>query len=163
MVNEPSAFLFSMNKNKIYKSDEEKMLVALKEAEKAFKKNEVPIGSAAFYNNFLIAKDYNKVIKLNNPIAHAELLVLKKCAAILNNFRLNEIELFTTIEPCIMCFGALIHSRIKRLVYGANNPKFGFTKFIKNINLLNHKIIISRNVLNNDCSQIMKKFFEEKR
>ncbi|HOL48817.1 MAG TPA: nucleoside deaminase [bacterium] len=152
-----------MKKIKIYKSDNEKMLVALKEAEKAFNKNEVPIGAAAFYNNSLIAKDYNKVIKFNNTMAHSEILVLKKCSKKFNNFRLNNIELFTTIEPCIMCFGALIHSRIKRLVYGANNPKFGFTKFIKNINLLNHKIEIKKNILHKECTQILKEFFKNKR
>jgi tRNA(adenine34) deaminase len=145
-----------------YLTHEEKMLVAYNEAVIAFQEDEVPIGAAAFLNNTLISKNHNRVIQNNDPTAHSELLVLQETALKINNYRLTDIEIYTTVEPCIMCFGGMIHSRIYKLVYGTNNLKWGFNKFL-NAHNFNHKVLIVKNIMKNESKNIIENYFKNKR
>ena len=150
---------------RLYKTDEEKMKVAYEQALLAYKKQEVPVGSASFLNNKLISKNHNRVIQTNDPTGHSEILVIKETAEILGNYRLDNVEVYTTIEPCIMCYGALIHSRIKRLVYAAGNQKWGFIKYLKSNEdyMFNHKIKIHKGIMQKECKELIQKFFKIKR
>lgn len=153
-----------MNQKKFI-SDFDKMNIAYSEAVKAFEENEVPVGTASFIENNLIAKNHNRIVKNNNPTGHSEILVLKETAELLKNYRLDNVEIFTTVEPCIMCVGAMIHSRIKRLVFGCQNRKWGFIKSIYNFDEIkfNYKFKITEGIMEKECSVLMKKFFQNKR
>lgn len=145
-----------------YKTDNDKMLVAYNEAIVASQNDEVPIGSAAFLFDELIAKAHNSVINLTDPTAHAEIIVLKKVAKLLNNYRLLDIEIYSTVEPCIMCYGAMVHSRIKKIVYGTVNSKWGFSTFLNDA-AFNHNITVVNNVLRDKCKSLMENYFKFKR
>ena len=121
------------------KIDKDKFFMreALKEAKKAYKKNEVPVGAVVVYNNKIIAKAHNLNITTNDPTAHAEILALKKASKILRNYRLPDCEMYTTLEPCPMCAGAMVYARIKRLVYATEDPKSGCCKSV--LNIVNNK------------------------
>ncbi|MGQ9618972.1 MAG: tRNA adenosine(34) deaminase TadA [Candidatus Aminicenantia bacterium] len=136
---------------------------AIKEAEKAYKKGEVPVGAIAVMNGTLIAKAHNSSISLSDPTAHAEILVLRKAGKKIGNYRLNELTIYSTLEPCLMCFSAMVHARIKRLVFGAEDPKTGFSIHSISEKNLNHKIEIKGGILREECSIILKKFFSERR
>ncbi len=147
-------------------SDEKYMKLALAEAEKAGGKGEIPVGAILIKGEKILAKDHNRCIELNDPTAHAEILVLRKAGAVLKNYRLNDTILYVTVEPCPMCFSAMVHSRISKLVFGSLEPKFGAV--VSKFNLLqgdgfNHKIRVSQGVLEKDCAEILKKFFRERR
>jgi len=140
------------------------MSYALKEAKKAFFENEVPVGAVAVYENKIIAKARNKVIRIKNPLAHAEMELIRKIVKKLNNFRCPGVTVFTTVEPCPMCISALIHLRVDRLIYGTESPKWGFfTKHKMDLTLFNHKIDIQSGVLNEECAKILKDFFKKLR
>ena len=100
-------------------TDEEFMAIALEEAKIAFQEDEIPIGAVLVKDGRIIARGHNRTITLKDPTAHAEIQALRSGALILNNYRLPETSLYVTVEPCIMCYGALIHARIGRLIYGA--------------------------------------------
>ncbi|RBP37984.1 tRNA adenosine(34) deaminase TadA [Garciella nitratireducens] len=142
------------------------MKLALKEAEKAFDKGEVPIGAIIVKNEKVIAKAHNQKENLKDPTAHAEILVIREAAKILGTWRLAGCELYVTIEPCPMCAGAVVQSRIQRLVIGAMEPKFGGAGSIFNIvnhPKLNHKIEVIEGTLEEECLQLMQDFFKRLR
>ena len=114
-------------------NDEKFMRLAIKEAIKAKEIDEVPIGCVIVYDGKVIAKAYNKREKLNSSLAHAEILAIKKACKKLDSWRLEECTMYITLEPCIMCGGAIIQSRIKRVVYGARDYRFGVNGSITNI------------------------------
>lgn len=148
------------------KQQEKFMLTALKEAKKAFKKNEVPVGAVVVQDNKIIACAHNLNITLNDPTAHAEILALRKAAAKLKNYRLTNCELYSTLEPCPMCAGAMIHARIKKLVYATDDPKSGACKSVINIvnnKKLNHRIETVAGVCKEQAERLLKKFFKSLR
>ncbi len=148
------------------KKDEYFMRLALKEAKKAYVKDEVPIGAIIVKNGKIIAKAHNLIKKLKDPTAHAEILAIKKAGKILGNERLIGTTLYTTLEPCAMCAGAIILARIDRLVFGPQDLKTGACgsvfKIINN-KKNNHKVKVRKNILKEECADIIKKFFREKR
>ncbi|CAL1328947.1 tRNA adenosine(34) deaminase TadA [Candidatus Providencia siddallii] len=146
------------------KIDKYWMKKAIKLALKAKNLGEIPVGAILIKNNQLISTGLNRSIIDHNPIAHAEMLVLQQAGKILKNYRLTNTTLYVTLEPCIMCMSAIIHSRINRLVYGTKNNKTNFynslIKFKKYINIENCNINIVSGVLEKDCTLILKTFFK---
>jgi tRNA(adenine34) deaminase len=146
--------------------DEKYMRMALEEAEKAGRGGEIPVGAILLKGDQVLARDHNRCIELNDPTAHAEILVLRKGGESLRNYRLNETVMYVTAEPCPMCVSAMVHGRIQRLVYGTLEPKFGAveSKFrLLDDNGLNHRVNVDRGVLEKECSEILKAFFRERR
>jgi len=146
--------------------DTEYMLEALKEAELAALEDEVPIGCVIVKNNQIIARSHNKRDKSHNPLGHAETLAIKKASEVVNDWQLIDCTLYVTIEPCIMCSGAIIQSRIKRVVYGAPDIKggaFGSSIDIMNAKNINHYPEVTKGVLEDECSSIIKRYFKNKR
>ena len=149
-----------MNRDKFYMSQ------ALKEAEKAFIKDEVPIGAVIVYKNNIIAKAHNQIKLLKDPTAHAEIIAITQAANYLQNERLIGCLMYVTIEPCSMCAGAMILARIKNLVYAASDPKAGACDSIVNIinnKKLNHKVKVKKGILKEEASSLIKEFFKRKR
>jgi tRNA(adenine34) deaminase len=139
---------------------------ALKEAKKALKAGEVPVGAVAVKSGRIISRGYNRSITDNDPSAHAEIVVLRKASKTLKNYRLTGCELYVTVEPCAMCAGALVLARIKRIIFGAYDKKGGACGSIFNIaahKALNHRIEIVPGILKNECSSLIKDFFKSKR
>jgi len=141
------------------------MQQALKCAETAQDKDEVPIGAVIVKDNKIIAKGYNKSIILKDTTAHAEIVAIRKACKKLNNYRLNDCSVYVTIEPCSMCMGTLILARIKNLYFGAKDIKAGACGSIVDISKAktNHKIKIHSGLLEQDCAKIIKEFFKNKR
>jgi tRNA(adenine34) deaminase len=138
------------------------MYSALQEAEKAFEDNEVPVGAVVVFQNRIIGRGYNQVEKLNDPTAHAEMIALTAASFHLSTWRLSECDIYITLEPCVMCTGALLHSRVKNLYFGAFDPKFGACGSIYNIaeeGKYNHKIDVYSGIYENESKEILKKFF----
>jgi len=142
------------------------MRAAIAEAEKGYRKDEVPVGAVVVADGRVIARAHNLRESLIDPTAHAEILAIKKAAKKLGGWRLNRATLYTTLEPCPMCAGAIVHSRIKEVVYGADDPKAGACGSIMDVvssKHLNHKVIVTSGVLKKQCSVILKKFFKKLR
>lgn len=140
------------------------MEMAIKEAEKAFKKGEVPVGSVAVLGNEIVAKGHNNVITKNDPTAHAEIIVLRKTARKIGNYRLNNVEIFVTVEPCLMCQSALLNARVKSLYFGAYSHKWGFmTRYNFDVSMWNYKIKIWGGILKDKSEELLKNFFMDKR
>ena len=142
------------------------MKEALKEAELAVLEDEVPIGCVIVKDNKIISRAHNMRDKTNNPIGHAEVLAIKKASEVLNDWQLVDCVLYVTIEPCIMCAGAIIQSRIKRVVYGAPDLRggaFGSSINVLNAKDINHRPEIVSGVLLQECSNIIKNYFKSKR
>lgn len=147
-------------------SDEYWMSLALEQAKLAENIGEVPVGAVLVKDNKLIASGYNQVIKNNNPSSHAEIVTMTLAGSALNNYRLNDTTLYVTLEPCPMCAGALVHARVRRLVFGAYDPKTGAAGSIMNIvdNIqLNHRVKIAGGVLEDKCATILRNFFSKRR
>ena len=139
---------------------------ALREAEKAFDKNEIPVGAVIVHNKTIIAKGFNQVEMMNDPTAHAEIIALTAASAHLNTKWLKDCVLYATMEPCPMCAGALVLSRIPTIVFGCFDPKMGACGSVYNIAedaRLNHRIHTISGVLDTECSTIVKDFFIRKR
>jgi len=147
------------NLDKFYMSE------ALKEARKAFEADEVPVGAVIVHEGRIIARAHNQIKMLKDPTAHAEMIAITQAASYFNNERLPDTTIYVTIEPCVMCAGALVLARIKRLVFGAADPKAGAFGSALDINRkkLNHKISVAKGVSEDDCSVLMKEFFKKKR
>ena len=147
--------------------DEFWMREAIKAALEAEKLDEVPIGACLIdKSGELLAVAGNRTISTNDPTAHAEILVLREAAAKIGNYRLTDTTVYTTIEPCAMCAGALVNARVKRLVFGAVDERFGAVETlfqICNNSSLNHRIEINSGVLAEDCRNLMQDFFRRKR
>jgi tRNA(adenine34) deaminase len=129
--------------------------------------DEVPIGACLIdENGELIASAFNRTITACDPTAHAEILVLRQAAAAIGNYRLTGTTLYTTIEPCVMCAGALVNARVKRLVYGAADERFGAVETLFRLcdhESLNHRIEITSGVLADECRELVQGFFRERR
>ena len=140
---------------------------ALDEAARAAEKGEVPIGACVVdADGKLIASASNRTITDNDPTAHAEILVLRQAANALRNYLLTGATVYTTIEPCVMCAGALVNARIKRLVFGAHDERYGGVETLFRLcdsELLNHRIEIESGVRGEECRALMQKFFRQRR
>jgi len=146
--------------------NEKYMRLAILEAQKAYKNGEVPIGAIVVYDGKVIVIAHNQTITKNDPTAHAEILALRKAGKVLNNYRLNDITLYVTVEPCAMCAGAIINARIGKLVFGAYEPKSGCVSSKAHLfeaGLFNHTVEVLGGVLETECSAILSRFFRGKR
>ena len=142
------------------------MKEALVQAKKALKKGEVPIGAVVVLGDEIIGKGHNQPITKKDPTAHAEIIALKEASNRLENYRLNEAIIYTTLEPCLMCVGALVHARIKKVIFAAQDAKSGVV--VNNGGLiqsefLNHKVSFEGGILEKQASKLLKDFFLEKR
>ena len=150
-----------------YISDEDKMRVALNEARKAFDIDEVPVGAAIFdKDNNLICANHNRRELDQNPISHAEILVLEEASQILGTWRLEDTTIAVTLEPDAMCAGAIVNARIRKLIYSAPNLKAGAAYSLYNIPQdprLNHHVEIKDNILSHESEAILSSFFDSKR
>ena len=146
--------------------DEHWMRNALEQAKKAAAVDEVPVGALLVKDNQLIAEGWNHPIQLHDPSAHAEMITLRQAGIILNNYRLLDTTLYVTLEPCVMCVGAMIHARVGRVVFGAYDAKTGAAGSM--FDLLqsakhNHKIDVTGGVLEVQCKGVLQEFFKRKR
>lgn len=141
------------------------MKEALKEALKARAKDEVPVGAVIVLNGKIIARGHNKRETKKNSLCHAEIIVIDKACKKLKNFRLENCELYVTLEPCLMCAGAIVQARIKKVVFGASDNKYGMAGTVFNAFELksNHNVEIKKDVLKDECSEILTSFFKEMR
>lgn len=147
-------------------TDERFMKEALRQAKKAYKIEEVPIGCVIVYEGRIIARGYNRRTKDKNPLAHAEIMAIKKASKVMNDWRLEDCTMYVTLEPCQMCAGAIIQARMKRVVIGCMNPKAGCAGSILNllqIDRFNHQAEMETGILEEECAQLMKAFFKELR
>lgn len=139
---------------------------AIKQARYALEADEVPVGAVIVHDNLIIAKAYNQIETLKDPTAHAEMIAITQAANYLSSKWLQECTLYVTIEPCSMCAGALVLSRIKRVVFGAHDPKTGACGSIFNIaqcDRLNHRIDVASGILAQECAAVLTSFFKHKR
>ena len=147
-------------------ADELLMEAALRAAQRALDAQEVPVGAVVIHHGQIIAEGWNRNLTGNDPTAHAEIIALREAGAIVGNHRLEDCELFATIEPCAMCAGALVHARIKRLVYGADDPKAGAVHSVMQVlnhPQLNHKLEVRGGVLAGRCAELLQTFFKNRR
>ena len=144
-------------------TDEYFMQQALKQAQQAFDADEVPIGAVVVVNNKIIAKAYNQVELLNDPTAHAEILAITSACNYLGAKYLTNATLYVTIEPCLMCCGAMYWSKLARIVYGASDEKNGYLHITEDKWPFHPKTELTRGVLQHECAQLIKDFFRMKR
>lgn len=130
------------------------MNIAIKEAKKAYKYEEVPVGAVIVKNNKIISKAYNKKEKTKNVIKHAEIIAISKACKKLKNWRLDDCDIYVTMEPCMMCCGAIQQSRIKKIVYGIKNENYGSTNQLKNIEIISQVCEI-------ECKNLVQSFFRK--
>jgi len=148
------------------KNDEQFMRMAIEAAKTAEENGDVPIGAVIVHNGQIVAKAYNQREQLQDPTAHAEIIALTQAAAALQSWRLIGCTMYVTLEPCPMCAGALVNSRIDRLVFGCDDPKAGACKTLYNIvqdERLNHRIDVISGVLADECAQLLSDFFSRRR
>ena len=142
------------------------MKEALKQAMKALMDGEVPVGSVVVLGEKIIGRGFNQPIKTNDPSAHAEIVALREAAIFLNNYRLIGAKMYTTLEPCLMCVGALVHARIEEVIFSAHDPKSGALGSNGNLlesNFLNHRFSFQGGLLEDESSGLLRKFFNDKR
>lgn len=147
-------------------TDEYFMQRAMSLAHKAQAIGEIPVGAVVVANGEIIGEGYNQSITLNDPSAHAEMLAIRQAGKVLNNYRMLECTLYVTLEPCPMCAGLLVHSRINRLVFAASDEKTGSAGSVFNLvnhEQLNHQVEVTRGVLANECSDMLSSFFKQRR
>lgn len=148
------------------KKDEFYMQQALREAEKAFYNDEVPVGAVIVHKNAIIGRAYNQIKTLKDPTAHAEMIAITQASGYLRNERLIGCRMYVTIEPCSMCAGAMVLARIQELVYAADDPKTGACGSVIDIvnqKKLNHRIRIKSGILASESGSLIKEFFRKKR
>ena len=146
--------------------DERWMEYAIKEAEQAYKRKEVPIGAVVVLDGRIIGRGYNQIESLHDPTAHAEMIAITAGATNLGNWRLEKCALYVTLEPCVMCAGALVLARVARVVFGTADPKAGGCGTMYNIvqdARLNHQAELSHGVLEDKCTALLKEFFAKVR
>ena len=149
-----------------HEDDEKWMRQALLLAKQAEAEGEVPVGAVVLYQGQVIGMGRNRSRLDSDPTAHAEMVALRGAGKALNNYRLEGCELFATIEPCAMCAGAVIHARISRLIYGADDPKAGAVHSVMQVlnhPQLNHRMEVTGGVLAAECSQLLQSFFQSRR
>ena len=142
------------------------MKEALKEAKKAFEKEEPPVGAVIVRDGEIIARGHNLRESLQDPTAHAEMLAIRAAAAKLGRWRLSDCDIYVTLEPCFMCAGAMVLARFNRLVYGAEDPKSGAVDSLKNLvsdERLNHQVEVKSGVLAAECGGLLRDFFSSRR
>ena len=142
------------------------MRLALEQARHAWDLGEVPVGAVVVKDGQVIATGYNQPIAQHDPTAHAEIVALRKAAEVLGNYRLPGCELYVTLEPCVMCSGAMMHARLARVVYGAADPKTGACGSVLNLfeqEQLNHHTAIEGGVMAEECGAMLKDFFAARR
>jgi tRNA(adenine34) deaminase len=147
-------------------ADAEFMSAALELARRAREAGEVPVGAVAVRDGQIVGRGANSPISTNDPTAHAEMIALREAARTVGNYRLVDVDLYVTLEPCVMCAGALVHARIRRLVFGARDLRFGGvrSKFrIADSDLLNHRVEIVEGVLAAECTELLREFFRDRR
>jgi tRNA(adenine34) deaminase len=147
-------------------SDELFMEEALREAVRAQAAGEVPVGAVVVYEGAIVGRGWNQNLLGSDPTAHAEMIALRAAAAAIGNHRLLGCELFVTLEPCAMCAGAMVHARLKRLVYGADDPKAGAVRSVLQVlnhPRLNHQMEVSAGVLAGRCAELLQTFFRARR
>jgi tRNA(adenine34) deaminase len=144
----------------------EAMGAALAEAKKAAECGEVPIGAVVVHEGEIISKGQNRVIRDNDPTAHAEIVALREAAACLGNYRLNGCTLYVTLEPCAMCAGAMIHARLDRVVFAASDPKAGACGSVLDVlnhPQLNHQMEVEQGIMAEEAGELLRSFFRERR
>jgi tRNA(adenine34) deaminase len=147
-------------------SDQEAMEAALAEARAAAEAGEVPIGAVAVHGDVIIGRGQNRVLRDNDPTAHAEIVAMREAAAVLANYRLNGCTLYVTLEPCAMCAGAMIHARLDRLVFAAPDPKTGAAGSVLEVlnhPRLNHQMQVEQGILSGEAGELLRVFFRERR
>jgi tRNA(adenine34) deaminase len=147
-------------------SDEDAMREAVGLAREAEAAGEVPVGALVALDGVIIGRGRNSAVALHDPTAHAEMLALREAAAAIGNYRLEGATLYVTLEPCVMCAGALVAARIARLVFGARDLRFGGvrSKFrVADSDLLNHRVEVTEGVLAAECVELLRSFFESRR
>ena len=132
------------------------MKIAIMQAKKALKNNEVPVGAVIIKDNKIISKAYNKKEKTKNSTKHAEIIAISKACKKLKNWRLEDCEIYVTMEPCMMCSGAIEQSRIKKIVYGVKNENYGCTDKLKNVEIISQ-------VCEEECKNLIQSFFRKRR
>lgn len=141
------------------------MKEALKEAEKAYLLDEVPVGCVIVYNDEIIARAHNKRKKTNNTLAHAEMLAIEKANKKIGSWRLEDCDIYVTLEPCLMCTGAIIQARMRHVYFGAEDEKSGALGGNFNVlnNKFNHQLLVTKNILEEDSKNMLKEFFKKLR
>jgi len=132
------------------------MKLAIKQAKKALKYNEVPVGAIIVKNNKIISKAFNKKEQKHDVTKHAEIIAISKACKKIKNWRLDDCEIYVTMEPCMMCSGAIEQSRIKKIIYGVKNKNYGYTNKLKNIEIIPQ-------ICENECRKIVQNFFKKRR
>ena len=148
------------------KIDERYMQEALNEAGRASDEGEVPVGAVIVHDGRIIARAHNQREILRDPTAHAEMIAITQAAAALENWRLMDADIYVTLEPCPMCAGALVVARVRRLIYGADDPKAGACGTVLNVldtPELNHRVAVTAGVLSQECGQTLSDFFRARR
>jgi tRNA(adenine34) deaminase len=147
-------------------SDELWMEEAIRNAQRALEMGEVPVGAVVICEGEVVGRGWNRNLTDSDPTAHAEIVALREAGKNVGNHRLEDCELFATIEPCAMCAGALVHARVKRLVYGAEDPKAGAVDSVLQVlnhPRLNHQMEVRRGVLASKCAELLQEFFRIRR
>ena len=147
-------------------TDELFMEEALRSAQRALEAGEVPVGAVVVCAGKIVGRGSNRNLTDSDPTAHAEVVALRQAGAALRNHRLEDCELFVTIEPCAMCAGAIVHARLKRLIYGADDPKAGAVQSVMQVlnhPKLNHRMEVRGGVLTGRCAEILQTFFKSRR
>jgi tRNA(adenine34) deaminase len=147
-------------------SDEQYMDLALAEARKAESAGEVPVGAVIVSAGAVIGRGFNQPISAHDPTAHAEIIALREAARTLQNYRLSGVTIYCTVEPCMMCAGAMIHARIARLVFGTPDPRAGSAGSIYNVLTdprLNHRVEFVSGIRESECAALLREFFSRKR
>ena len=142
------------------------MQAALDEARRGLDAGEVPIGAVLVVDGHMVARVFNQPIQSVDPTAHAEILALREAARVVGNYRLTDATVYVTLEPCLMCVGALVHARVREVVYGAAEPKTGaLVSTVRGLDLagLNHRFKVTGGVLEESCRNLIQEFFRQKR
>ena len=145
-----------------HEKDYKYMFSALKEAENALEFNEVPVGAVVVNNGRIIGKGYNQTESLKDPTAHAEMIAITAAANFLGNWRLNECDIYVTLEPCVMCTGALLNARIRTIYFSEFDPKYGACGSLYNLaeeGKVNHKIKLYSGIYSQESQELLRKFF----
>ena len=142
------------------------MAIALEAAAQADRAGEIPVGAIVVRDGEILGRGHNATISRNDPTAHAEVIALREAAQRIGNYRLVDCDLYVTLEPCVMCAGAIMHARVRRLIFGAPDPKTGACGSVVNLfdeARLNHHAIVTGGVLADECGQRLKEFFARRR
>jgi tRNA(adenine34) deaminase len=136
---------------------------ALREAQRAAALGEVPVGAVVVREGKIVGRGWNRPITDSDPTAHAEILALREAGRTIGNYRLADCDLYVTMEPCAMCAGAIIHARIRKLIYAADDPKAGAVKLVLENEQMNHRVDVTKGVLAGRSMELVQSFFRERR